>query len=440
MHSLHRSRSRWAGLLALGLSWVGLSDATQAQLTQQEAMDLVTAQVIDTSPFLTTLAAYSFDAPGPLTAGTNVVEFDGPAGVTLGSDAWFFWLDYQPSQWFVHPCAMVFVDDATSVVSVIDCQWFPLIDGVGVYDSFVARTTSPDLFFGNPAPPPAPVGPPPPGRGGPESGTECAVLAAGPANHPASNADLNLMMNALMAGGTAPSVPMANIHKTKGSKQALCNLLSGLNGCRKLFFHWTGHGGKGKLYFGDPPDATMTMTYKELRDKLKATGATDFCITIEACLSGSGAGTLSTLPGTGVTSTDENTCAGFTQTGSCFTKAFTTCIQDVDADKDMNGKVDYVEAKDWAKAQNAKVNGQNPKSWGVPDCPAFTYCTGKINSQGCLPFVGSTGFPSFSGQEQFLIHGYDIVTQKPGLLFYGTTGPANIPFFNATRCVQPDTN
>lgn len=416
----------------------GLADAAAAQLTQQDAIDIVTDQVINSSPWVATLAAYSYDAPGPLAAGTVVTEFDGPAGATLSSDQWFFWLDYQPSQWFVHPCALVFVDDLTSAVTVIDCEWFPLIDGVGVYDSYLVRTTSSDLFFGNPMPPPAPVGPPAPGRGGAESGTECAVLVAGPADHPASNADLNLMMNALMAGGTAPSVPMANIMKTKGSKQALCNMLMNLDdNCRKLFFHWTGHGGKGKLYFGDPPDPNETMTYKELRDKLKATGATDFCITIEACLSGSGAGTLSTLPGTGVTSTDADTCAGFTQTGSCFTKAFTTCIKDVAADKDMNGKVDYVEAKDWAKAQNAKVNGQSPQGWGLPDCPAFTYCTGKVNSQGCLPFVGYTGYPSFLGQEQFLIEAYDVVTQKPGLLFYGTTGPANIPFFNATLCVAP---
>jgi len=433
MHPFRRPAVFVAACFA-SLGWG--SDAA-AQLTQQQAIDLVTAQVINSSPYVSTLAAYSYDAPGPLPAGTTVVEFDGPAGVTLASDAWFFWLDYQPSQWFVHPCALVFVDDQTSVVTVIDCQWFPLIDGTGVYDSFAVRMTSPDLFFGNPSPPPAPVGPTAPGRGVATDGTECAVLVAGPADHPASNADLNLMMNALMAGGTAPSVPMANIHKTKGSKQGLCDVLDGLDGCRKLFFHWTGHGGKGKLYFGDPPDPNETMTYKELRDKLKGTGASNFCVTIEACRSGSGAGTLSGLPGTGVTSTDEDTCAGFTNTGSCFTKAFTTCIQDRAADKDASGKVDYVEAKDWAKTQNAKVNGQNPTGWGIADCPAFSYCTGKVNSQGCVPFVGYTGFPSFSGQEQFLVHGYDVVTQKPGLLFYGTTGPAVIPFFNATLCVQP---
>lgn len=342
-------------------------------LTRSEANNIVLNQVINPSPYSATLVAYSYDPAGAqefLTSGDVVGAFESPNLKTITEDTWFFWLDYFPSTWFVHPAALVFVSDATGEVEVIDVEWFPLINDVFIYGDHNTRISSPDIFYGNPSPlindTPDPIGLVEFNAG------QWAILAAGPANHPASNKDLDAMEDALTSGPPAPGVPAGNVTKTKGSKQALCDALANLGAqdppCDKLFFHWTGHGNTTKVFFGDPPDATMTMTYMELANKIKATNAGDFCVSIEACRSGGGLPTLrDVLGGAGVTSTDADHDADFNNDGSYFTQAFATCLKNNAADKDGNGSVSYAEAKAWAQTQSARANGQNPQLWGLPE-------------------------------------------------------------------------
>ncbi len=339
-------------------------------LTRPQANAIVINQVITGNQYEAQLAAYSYDPPGPaemLVAGETVSVFDDSTSITVNADTWFFFIDYFPASWFVHPCALVLVDDATSAVTVVDVEWFPKINGVGVYGGLDERIGSPDLFFGNPIPPPAP-----PSIGGGTGVFELAngmwaVLVSGPANHPASNADLDAMMNALMAGAPGPGVPMGNIQKSKGSKADMMTKLMDLANqnppCKKIFFHFTGHGNKDCIYWGDPADATQKMTYAELRDKLQSTNGTEFCTSIEACKSGGGTDELDDLAGDGVTSTDDSTNAGFTNTGSRFTQAFAGCLTSNGADSDGNGKVSYAEAKAWAIKQSEQAKKQNPQGW-----------------------------------------------------------------------------
>lgn len=64
-----------------------------------------------------------------------------------------------------------------------------------------------------------------------------------------------------------------------------------------------------------------------------------------------------------------------------------------------------------------------------------TYCTGKVNSQGCLEAISSTGTPSASGGAgTFVIHASAILNNKLGLLFYAYS-PASTPFQGGTDCV-----
>lgn len=342
-------------------------------LTRSEANDIVVNQVINPSPYSATLVAYSYDPPGSadfLTSGDVVGEFESPDLKTISEDTWFFWIDYFPSTWFVHPTALVFVSDATGEVEVIDTEWFPVINDQYIYGDYNTRITSPDIFYGNPSPI-VDDGPNPVGLTQADEG-QWAVLAAGPADHPASNADLDAMEGALTAGAPGPGVPEGNVTKTKGSKDDLCTALENLGEqdppCEKLFFHWTGHGNTTTLYWGDPPDPNMKMTYQELSEKLNGTNAEDFCISIEACRSGGGLPTLrDNVGGAGVTSTDSETNAGFTDDGSHFTQAFAACLQSNDADRDEDGMVSYAEAHAWAKTQSAEANGQNPQLWGLPE-------------------------------------------------------------------------
>ncbi len=66
------------------------------------------------------------------------------------------------------------------------------------------------------------------------------------------------------------------------------------------------------------------------------------------------------------------------------------------------------------------------------------YCTGKVNSQGCVPAIGYQGQASASSASPFLVTASQIVPNRVGLLFYGFA-PGSMPFQGATHCVQTPT-
>ncbi len=70
------------------------------------------------------------------------------------------------------------------------------------------------------------------------------------------------------------------------------------------------------------------------------------------------------------------------------------------------------------------------------DEPPSVYCTALVNSAGCTPQIGFTGLPT-AGAGSFDITATEILESKPGLLFYGVTGPAAIPFQSGTLCMIP---
>ncbi len=71
----------------------------------------------------------------------------------------------------------------------------------------------------------------------------------------------------------------------------------------------------------------------------------------------------------------------------------------------------------------------------LPDQPV-TYCTAKVNTQGCTPAIGWTGTPSASQPVVFDVWAIRIINQKNGLLFYGFQEQA-VPFHNGWLCVKP---
>jgi Tol biopolymer transport system component len=64
-----------------------------------------------------------------------------------------------------------------------------------------------------------------------------------------------------------------------------------------------------------------------------------------------------------------------------------------------------------------------------------TYCTGAINSQGCVPTMSWTGTPSISAGSGFDIQATGLVSQRNGLLLYSKHGPTTIPMTGGTLCV-----
>lgn len=74
----------------------------------------------------------------------------------------------------------------------------------------------------------------------------------------------------------------------------------------------------------------------------------------------------------------------------------------------------------------------------VIDVPPVVYCTGKPNSQGCVPKLATSGEPTLSSSDaDFLVLARDVLPSKPGLFFYGLGGPTNLPFLGGTLCVVP---
>lgn len=65
-----------------------------------------------------------------------------------------------------------------------------------------------------------------------------------------------------------------------------------------------------------------------------------------------------------------------------------------------------------------------------------TYCTGKVNSLGCLSAIDCEGAPSASGAGAFEITASNIKNGVNGLLFYSVSGAAAFPFQGGWMCMN----
>lgn len=69
------------------------------------------------------------------------------------------------------------------------------------------------------------------------------------------------------------------------------------------------------------------------------------------------------------------------------------------------------------------------------ECHSTAYCTGKVNSLGCTPRIGSdSGCSSPLGNWSIQVDNF--LNNRPGVIFFGT-GPAALPFQGGTLCVRP---
>jgi len=70
------------------------------------------------------------------------------------------------------------------------------------------------------------------------------------------------------------------------------------------------------------------------------------------------------------------------------------------------------------------------------DAPVI-YCTGKVNSCVTTPAMSYSGQSSASATGGFTLQASQTKAQKFGLLVYGTTGRANLPFQGGILCINP---
>jgi hypothetical protein len=82
-----------------------------------------------------------------------------------------------------------------------------------------------------------------------------------------------------------------------------------------------------------------------------------------------------------------------------------------------------------------EIRGQVAQGCSNPS----TYCTTKVNSQGCSPAIGWTGLPSTSGADNFHITCANVINNKFGLWFWGVNPTSAAPFLGGTLCVKSPT-
>ncbi|HTF90698.1 MAG TPA: hypothetical protein VK843_19925 [Planctomycetota bacterium] len=74
---------------------------------------------------------------------------------------------------------------------------------------------------------------------------------------------------------------------------------------------------------------------------------------------------------------------------------------------------------------------------GHLDCGVrATYCTAKVNSIGCTPGITAAGNPSAVAVSGFIVTATQVRNQKPGVLLYGISGRAAVPFGGGFLCLQ----
>ncbi|HTF90123.1 MAG TPA: VCBS repeat-containing protein, partial [Planctomycetota bacterium] len=66
---------------------------------------------------------------------------------------------------------------------------------------------------------------------------------------------------------------------------------------------------------------------------------------------------------------------------------------------------------------------------------SLVYCTSKHNSLGCTPQIHFAGTPSAASTSGFTVRSTGVINNKPGLMLYGVSGRAALPFLGGFQCV-----
>jgi hypothetical protein len=92
-----------------------------------------------------------------------------------------------------------------------------------------------------------------------------------------------------------------------------------------------------------------------------------------------------------------------------------------------------------AGAPGRMANAGEVQVFDVVELPApQSYCTAKVNSQGCLPAMSASGIPSATSTDPFDLRATNVLNNKTGILLYTRAGAASHPYMGGTLCVaQP---
>ena len=95
---------------------------------------------------------------------------------------------------------------------------------------------------------------------------------------------------------------------------------------------------------------------------------------------------------------------------------------------------------DGSQVSNAAVDSGAAYVFGLPS--PVTYCTAGTSTNGCVPSISSTDWPSLAATSGYWIHVANVEGQKQGLLFYGVSGRAALAWGSggvSFQCVKAPT-
>lgn len=350
-------RQYGASFLSCLLALLGPTAA--AALTFAQARDLVVSGVILPSANVADLVAYGRSTL--LVSGDVVGSSDDPGSYrTITADTWFFWIDDDKTAHYAHATRFVFVDDATSTVSVENWEWWPAINGTEIWDTRQDRFNSPDVFFGMPPPQPPPAAAPPPAllRAAGFSRV-CVYIISGEDDAVDTEfaKDKENMDTALTQYFGA-----SNIHKkitrNNPTMTQVCDdfddFADEAPACDKFVFFFTGHANETYLALRAHAIGTADrqLTGQKLADKLDDIPAPQW-ILIEACHAAAHVPPIddARIEGHVITSAAADKKSYFDpEDGSYWVTHITQCMNDPAADgPDQGTEVSPAEAEAWAE-------------------------------------------------------------------------------------------
>jgi len=339
-----------------------------AALDRQDVIDLVTAQIIQGSPYESTLVGFLYDRDQPdslLHAGDVITDADSTVFKVMTGDTYLVFLDLDSRAFWYHPAEYVFIDPCSGAWEADSSTSWPLLNGAPITRFMELGNASPDLFYGAyqewlEIPEfPAPARPP--------ADSVWAIIVAG---EPKNDCDSIYIGNEvkrakqhLNGSDNGPGLPLDCITvlgfngsgKIIGaSPQEIYDALAARMNCKKLYFTYVGHGKIGEMQ-----TRSLPLTYKMLACKFLEAGIKKVCVRLVTCYSGSAVEPIVTtekkidgekrrLKGTITFTSSAANTTELNPRGSPASGAFLVCLDDPLGDINTDGKREDVEAQIWA--------------------------------------------------------------------------------------------
>jgi len=344
--------------------------------TMARAVDRATAaSTVINDVILLHPEAYQMSAFGPqstVPAGTLVQDgFEGRDAAIAPTTSWLFWLDAYPEGKFGHTTYLVLVDESTgSIVLQTEMRFWPRIGGVDLYrDSDVRGPLHPDLIyegaeaFTSHAPGTwvrelgllvVPEGTEPV-----EGAVALIISGSGTAGNADEKADVDSAKAVLQGVMGVPADKITTVDNKDAADVGAA--IAGMpKKAPKVFVYVTAHGLPGRFFTGKD-----SIKAEELASQLKALEATEYCIVMAQCYSGSFLDAFrdSGLAGTHMSSASADTTAWarkhlsikFPWRGEIFTHYWAHCLR-----AGQRGTAAYECARDSVTAYVARRHKTDP--------------------------------------------------------------------------------